>query len=81
MTVRVGKVRISERLLDTLISQAMNSELHVIGRPEHFYVNDSWEFLVEGQDCPIKPDGTKAAYVDLLDLQQKREWREAQDDS
>jgi len=76
---RLGKIRITGVLLDTLISKAISSKAQVIGLDEYDVANDTWVFVCRGPDFPEHFEGGDAPFVGGEELRRIREFRETQD--
>lgn len=78
---RFGQVKVTGKLLDTLFTDVMLSDIHVLEMLEYDRVKDTWTFLCSGPDFLDVIEGCVALYTDADDLRKNREWREAHDDS
>lgn len=74
--LQIARIKITEEVLDSLISDVMKSDLRVTSFGVHDRADATWTLVVEGPDCPDHQEGTVAPYVDGGDLQRNREDRD-----
>ncbi len=69
---RLGKIRITGKALDEMISTPLMSQTHLLDMLEYDRANDTWVFLAEGPDFPLHIEGGPAPYVDQTELRLHR---------